>query len=114
MLSGGRADEGHPARFTDLGERMALREESVAGMNRVGAGNFRCGQDARNVQIALAGEAGPMHTRSSASRTGRASRSASEIGDHGPQTEIPAGRDDPDRDFTAIRDQDLVEHVSSP
>ena len=107
----GRADERDAAGLADLGERVALRKESVAGMDGVGAGDLRRGQDARDVEVAL-----PRGGRPDADplvgepyRQGVAIRIG--IGDHGPQAEVPAGRDDPHRDFAAVGDQDLVEHV---
>jgi hypothetical protein len=56
------------------------------------------------------GAGGPIGYASSASRTWRASRSASEKDGHRPDPHLPAGSDDPHGDLAAVRDQDLPEH----
>ena len=73
-----RSDEADVARFTDFRQVGALREESVARVNRVSAGDLRRADDGGNVQVALALRAGPMQTSSSANRTCREFSSASE------------------------------------
>ena len=52
---GRRADEGDLVLLQDLGEAGVLREEAVAGMHRVGAGDLAGGEQAGNVEIALGG-----------------------------------------------------------
>ena len=42
---GARADEGDAVRFEDLGELGVLRQEAVARMDRVGAGDLAGGED---------------------------------------------------------------------
>src|SRR6267378_934367 len=49
-----RSDEIDVRRHADLGEFRVLGEKSVAGMNRVGAGDLRRGDDARDVQVRFA------------------------------------------------------------
>ncbi len=58
-------------------EPLALGEESVAGMNRLGADALRGLDDAVALEVALADGGAPMCTASSASRTCGARASAS-------------------------------------
>src|SRR5687768_9883115 len=46
-------DEPDVAGLADFGQIRRFRQESVPGMDRVGAGDFRCADDGGNVQIAL-------------------------------------------------------------
>ncbi len=48
-----RADEGQAVRFDHLGEAGILRQEAVAGMDRVRAGDRRGRQDRRNIEVAV-------------------------------------------------------------
>ena len=71
------ADPGDVVALDDLGEAGVLAEEAVAGVDRVGVGDFRRGDDRGDVEIAVLG-GGPMQIASSASRTCIASASAVE------------------------------------
>jgi len=52
-LVGRRPHEHDPAPIADLGELRVLGQESVAGMDRLGAGDLGRGHDPRDVQVAL-------------------------------------------------------------
>ena len=52
--AGVRSDEADVACLAHLREVGALREKAVAGMQRVGAGDFRGADDRRHVQVAVA------------------------------------------------------------
>ena len=54
MLGRG-TDEGQPMLLDDVGELRVLRQEAVAGMNGLGAGDLAGSDDCRNVQIGLGG-----------------------------------------------------------
>ena len=73
-----RADEGEAVRLDDLGEAGVLRQEAVAGMDRVGAGDGRGREDRRDVEIAVARRRRADADASSARRTCMASASAVE------------------------------------
>ena len=73
-----RADELDVALAADLGEVGVLREEAVAGVNRLDVRLFGGGDDAWNLEIALASGAGPMQIASSANASYGAPRSAVE------------------------------------
>jgi hypothetical protein len=66
---GCRADEGDAVLLEDLGEAGVFRQEAVARVDRVGAGDLAGRHDGRNVEIAVGRGGGPMQTLSSASRT---------------------------------------------
>src|SRR5687768_13950423 len=53
-LFGSGTDEGDVGCGADLGELGVLGEETVAGMDRVGAGDLRRGDDARDLEIRVA------------------------------------------------------------
>ena len=94
----------------DIGEFGVLGEESVAGMNRVGAGDLGGGDDARNVEIRVARRrrpdahvvVGEPHVQRFAVRLG--------VDRHRLHVELAAGADDPQRDLAAIGDQDFLKH----
>ena len=47
------SDESDVARLAYFGEVRRFRQESVSGMDRVGAGDFRGADDGRDIQVAL-------------------------------------------------------------
>ncbi len=55
----GRSDEVDVGRDARLGELRVLGEETVAGMDGVGAGDLGGGDDARDVEVGLARRSGP-------------------------------------------------------
>ncbi len=54
-MGGPRADEMDAVLLEDFGKARVLREEAVAGMDRVGAGDLAGGQQRRNIEVAVAG-----------------------------------------------------------
>ena len=106
-----RADEADAVILEDFGEARILRQEAVAGMHRVGAGDLAGGEDRRDVEIAvlrrrradahaLVGEA-HMHGVGVGGGMHRDGRNA----------ELLAGAQHAQRDLAAIGDEDFIEHV---
>ena len=106
------ADELDVAGFADLGEIRALRQESVAGMDRVGAGDLGRADHGRHVQVAV----GAARRPDADVLVGEldVQRVLVGLGIDGDRldAELAARVDDPQRHFAAIRDQDLLEHAS--
>ena len=109
-MFGARADEMHIVLAEDLGEAGILREEAVARMHGVGAGDLAGREQRRNVEIAVLGRRRPdadalvgephMHGVFVGGRVHR----------HGRDAELLAGAQHPQRDLSPVGDQDLVEH----
>jgi len=103
------ADEDDVDALADLRELRVLRQEAVSGVNRLGAGHFGGGDDPGDVQIALGGrrraDAHILVREAYVERFPVRFR----IHRHGLNTQLVAGPDDAKRDFTAIRDQQLLE-----
>jgi hypothetical protein len=95
----------------NFGEPRILRQEAVAGMHRVGAGDLAGGEQRRHVEVALAGGGradahalvGEAHMHGVLVR-GRMHR------DRG-DAELLARAQHAQGDLAAVRDQDLVEHL---
>ena len=106
-----RADELDVTGLADLREVRALRQEAVPGMDRVGAGDFGGAEDGRHAQIAVGapGRAdadvfvGEAHVQRVLVRL--------RVDRDGLDAELAARANDAQRDFAAIGDQDLLEHV---
>ena len=104
-------DEADVARLADFGEVGALGEESVSRVDRVGAGDLGGAEDRRHAQVAV-GAAG----RSDADVfVGKANVQRVLVGfgvdRDGLDAQFAAGIDDPQRNFTPVSDQNLLEHV---
>ena len=110
---GRRADEGDAVLLQDLGEARVLRQEAVAGMDGVGAGDLAGGEQARDVEIALGrrrrADADALVGQAHVHGVGVGRRMHRDRGD----ADFLAGALDPERDLAAVGDQDLVEHRSS-
>src|SRR5207237_279790 len=106
----GRSDELDVARLADLREIRALRKETVTGMDGVGAGDFRRADDRGNAQITVCTPGGPdtdvLVREADMERVLIRFR----IDGDGLDAQFPARADDAQRDFTAVRNQDLLEH----
>ncbi len=106
----GRTDELDLAALADLREAGVLGEESVAGVNGVGLGDFGCRDDAVGLEIAVA--AGP---RTDAHRlVGKLHVQRIDIGlgvdRHGLHSQFAAGADHPEGDFASVGNEDFREH----
>jgi len=69
IISGRGPIQPSPECWTISAELRILAEESVAGMDRVGAADLRRGEDGGNVEVALFDGGGPMQIDWSAKRT---------------------------------------------
>ena len=107
---GRRADEGDLVLFQDLGEAGVLREEAVAGMHGVGAGDLAGGEQARNVEVAFGGgrraDADAFVGEPHVHGIGVGRRMHRDGGD----AELLARALDAQCDLSPVGDQDLVEH----
>jgi hypothetical protein len=72
------ADPGDAMRFDDLGEAGVFGQEAIAGVDRIRPGDLGRADDGGDVEIAVLGGGGPMHTALVARRTCMASASAVE------------------------------------
>ena len=111
---GGRTDEGDAVLLQDLGEARVLRQEAVARMDGVGAGDLAGGEQARDVEIAL----GRRRRADAHALVGEAHVHGIGIGrgvhGDGGDADLLAGALDPERDLAAVGDQHLVEHRLPP
>jgi hypothetical protein len=102
-------DEQHAALLHDLGELGPLRQEAVAGVDRVGAGQLGGGDDVLDVEVALGGLAGA----DAHGLVGEADVQGVLVGGRvhgdGLQAELAARADDPQGDLPAVGDQDLAD-----
>ena len=104
------ADEPDVAGLADFGEIRRFRQESVSGMDRVGAGDFRRADDRRDVQVALgAARRADAHILVGKSHVQRVLVGL-RIDRHRFDAELAARNDDAHRDFAAVRYQDFFKH----
>ncbi len=111
---GRRADEDEARRRAGRGELGVLRQEAVAGMDRVGARPVRGFEDAVDAEIALA-----HRRRTDPDRLvgeGDVRRVAVGVGvdRDGAVAHVARRPHDPPRDLAAIGDQDLGDSIRSP
>ena len=96
--------------FEDLGEAGVLRQEAVARMDGVGAGDLAGGDDRGDVEIAFArrrrADADALVGEAHMHGVGVGGRMHGDGGD----AQLLAGALDAQRDLAAVGDQDLVEH----
>ncbi len=111
-MLGPRPDEVHAVLAEDFGEARVLRQEAVARMHGVGAGDLAGGEQRRNVEIAVArGRRADAHAfvgKPHVHRVGVGGRMHRDRRN----AELLAGAQHPQRDLAAIGDQDLFEHQS--
>ena len=103
-------DEGQAVCFDDVGELGVLRQEAVAGMDRLGAGDLAGGDDLGDVQIAVA-----RGRRADADAfIGQAHMHGVGVGGgmdrDGGDAHLLAGAEDAKGDFAAIGDEDFLKH----
>ena len=107
---GRRADEDDAVLLDDLGEVGVLRQEAVARMDGVGAGDLAGRQQGRDVEVALRrrrrADAHALVGEAHVHRVGVGGRVHRDGGD----AQLPAGAQDAQRDLAAVGDQDLLEH----
>src|SRR5262245_52744509 len=106
-----RTDELDVARFADFGEVRALGKESVAGMDRVRAGNLGGADHRRDVQIAV----GAARRADPDILVGEADVQRVLVGFRidcdGLDAQLAAGVDDANRDFSAVGDENFLKHL---
>ena len=106
-----RADE-HEARALDLvGEVGVLGQEAVTRMDRLRVGDFRRGDDRRNVQVALRRRRRADAHRFIGERDVLGVAVRFRMNDDRLDAELAARALDAQRDLAAIGDQDLVEQL---
>ena len=109
---GRRADEGDPPVGQRPREALALGQEAVARMHRLGAGRAAGVEDQLGVEVGSAAGGGPSRTPRRPS--GRAARARRRRNRRRPsRSPSPRRADDAAGDLAPVRDQDLVEHLSS-
>ena len=105
-------DESNVAGLADLGKIGAFRQESVARMNGIGAGDLRGADDGGNVQIAVRASGGPdadvLVGKAHVQRVLVGLR----IDGNSLDAKLAAGDDHAQRDLAPIRNQDFLEHSS--
>ena len=108
----GRSDERDAVLSGPRGEFGVLREESVPGIDRVGAGGDRDADDLLDVEVGT--HRMPLHTDLvrliGLLPVQRAAILPREHRD-GTRAQLIGGAEGSDGDFTAVRDEDLTEHA---
>ena len=108
---GRRADPRQPRLDARAREGGVLREEPIAGVNRVGAGALRGGEDRLAIEVAAArGRVADQHRLVGPAHVQR-SLVGGRVDRDGPQPELAGRADHADRDLAAIGDQKFV-HLS--
>ena len=106
-----RADPAQAALPEHLGEVRVFRQEAVARMHRIGAGDLGGRNDRGNVQVARGGlRRADAHLLVGIGDV-QAVAVRGRIHGHRGNAELAAGADHAQRDFSAIRDQDFLEHA---
>ena len=105
-----RADEGDMTVLENLGEVGVLRQEPVAGMDRVGLGDLRGRDDGRDVQVGSGRRIGTDADVLVGEPHVKGFPVGLAVDGDRPDAELPAGRDDTQGDLPAVGDQDLLEH----
>jgi hypothetical protein len=97
--AGGRPDEREVVRGDHLGEALVLRQESVARVDRVAAGDERSGDDGGADRYERRASAGPMQMALVSELDGQRLAVGLAVGHHGLGAERPARAKDPQRDL---------------
>ena len=99
-----------PWALDDLGEAGVLRQEAVAGVDRLGAGDLAGGDDRGDVQVALGRRGGA----DADALVGQPHPHGAGVGlgvhGDGGDAHLLAGAVDAERDLAPVGDEDLVEH----
>ena len=107
---GRRPDEGQVVGGDDLREALVLRQEAVAGVDRVAARHERGGDDRRGRQVRALGVGRTDADRLVGELDGQGLAIGLAVGDDRLDAEDAAGPQDPERDLSAVGDEDLAEH----
>ena len=104
------SDELDAVLVEDFGKARVFRQEAVARMHRVGAGDLAGGEQRRHVEIAVSrgrrADADALVGEPHVHGVGVGGR----VHRHGLDAELLAGAQHPERDLAAVGDQDFVEH----
>ena len=110
---GGRPDPDQPCLTHGAREPLPLRQESISGVNCLGAATFRRGDQLFSHEVALAGRRRTdVHCLVRVAHVRRLRVSVGVDRDRR-DAEFLAGADNAEGDFTAIRDEDLREHSAA-
>src|SRR5262249_13409174 len=105
-----RPDEVHIVLFQDFREAGILGKEPVSRMDGLGAGDFACGEQCWDIEIAVLGggwaDADTFVGKPHMHRI-RVSR---RMNGNGRDAEFLAGAQNAERDLSPVRDEDFVEH----
>ena len=109
-MIGRGTDEGQSVFLDDVSEFGVFRQEAIAGMDGLCAGDLAGGDDGGNVEIGLGGgrRADTDALISQAHMHGVGIRRG--VDRHGGDAHLLAGADDAKGDFAAIGDEDFLEH----
>jgi hypothetical protein len=108
-----RADERDLAIPTHFREVRVLGEEAVAGVDRIGAGDFGGGNDALDPQVAVGARRWTDAHRAIGVLEPRAVLVGDGVDAHGLDAETLRGADDAKGNLAAVGDQDSIEHEGS-
>ena len=113
---GGRADEGEAGGGAGFDEGGVLREQAEAGVQGVGAGLLRGGDDPLDVQVALAGRGAADVDRTVALQDVEGAAVGVGVDGDGLDAEGAAGAGDADGDLAAVGDEKSGDgcHQTSP
>ena len=110
----GRADKAQVALGAEVGKLRVLRQKAVARVDRVAAGLQGCGEEGGQVQVALR-SAGRAHAhRLSGQLYVQRPGVGGGMDGHRLDVQLPAGPDDPHRDFAPVGDEYPPEHLKAP
>src|SRR5690606_34813457 len=113
LLAGG-PDEREVGRGAGLGELRVLRQEAVAGMDGVGAGDLGGRDDGGDPQVGLPTRGRPDADVVVGEADVRRLAVRLAVHRHGADAHLAARPDDPQGDLPAVRDQHLAEHQAAP
>ena len=108
------SDEPDVARLADFGEIRRFGQEAVAGMDGVGAGDFRGADDGRHVQIAVAAARGTDADVFVGEADVQRVLVRLRIHGDGLDAQLAARDDDAHRDLAAVGDQNFLKHRPAP
>jgi hypothetical protein len=107
---GRRPDEDELVVETGCGECGVLREEAVAGVDRLAARRRRGSDHRRDAEIALVRRSGPNADGAVGEPRMQRALVRGRVDRHGFDAELVQGANHADRDLASIGDQDAVEH----